>query len=456
MSLQVSINDRRVMRLSVRVPWSGAWCAEADFDEAVPDSSLVGRARINVGPATLLGSFDPLSTGTYLQRSSCTITAGAGGWASEVTRRDYHDDGLGIKARTVIEDLAREVGETAGTIAPGKDRLGADFVRRASPASEVLALACGGAPWWVDYDGVTQVGPRTAVEVSGAYEILDVDPRFKTVEIACEDPSAIGIGAVLRGRLNAPITVRELTIEVTPAGTRLFAWGSEGNLVGYLGRSRLIRDLQAVARAAIPELPYLHTYRYRVVKQNSGDNRWHLQAVSSARRLPDISPASVHPGVSGLVAELAQGSQVLVQFVEGDPGMPVITHFAAADDSGFIPVSLALCAGATGAYPTEHATSIEATLNVVQNLGTALAAGLVALGTPTAPTATIAALAPILATLSTNPTAQAAMMAALITAADGASLDPVTYAALLASLLGKSTNPSGTQPGLGWPNVRGA
>lgn len=341
-TLLASVNDRRVTRLSVRVPWCGTWTAEVDFDESIPSDKLAGQARVQIGPLTLLGTFDPLLTGTYLAQSKAFVVGGAAGWDRKVTRKAYHDDGLGIRARTVIEDLAREVGERLGAVAPSRERLGADWIRRHGEASAALALVAGSAPWWVDYDGITRVGPRPAVEVSGQYEILDVDPRYRTVEIATDDPSRIGIGSILRGRLTKPMTVRELVIDVADGRVRLLAWGADGGLDTYVERSRLLRDLQAVARAAMPELPYSRIYRYRVVKANPGDHRWELQAVAKAQGLPDLSPASVHPGIAGAVAKLAPGSVVLVQFVEADPSMPVITHFPARDGAGWLPVELEL------------------------------------------------------------------------------------------------------------------
>jgi hypothetical protein len=337
-----SVNGLRVERLRLHVPFCGAWTVEVEFEEAIADSNLVGQARVQIGSRTLSGTFDPDLTGSYLHISRALVRAGAGAWSSTVGRREYHDDGLGVKASTVVEDLAREVGETVGSLSPARDRLGQKFERREGPASAALTLAVGAVPWWVDYEGVTNVGARAAVEASAAYEILDVDPRFKTVEIAAEDPAAIGIGTVLRGRLSKPLTVRELAIEIGKDNVRLLAWGTEGSLATYQSRSRLLRDIQAMARAAIPELPYLKAYRYRVSVANAGDHRWKLQAVAGSNRLPDISPAAVHPGVAGLVAKLALGAEVLVEFVEADPSRPVITHFQHADGAGFLPLELAL------------------------------------------------------------------------------------------------------------------
>jgi hypothetical protein len=82
-------------------------------------------------------------------------------------------------------------------------------------------------------------------------------------------------------------------------------------------------------------------YRYRVVRMAS-DGRVELQAVRRIVGLPDLLPISQWPGVAGTHAELAPGTVVLVEFVEGDRGMPVITHFVGKDGSDFTPVSLVL------------------------------------------------------------------------------------------------------------------
>ena len=106
--------------------------------------------------------------------------------------------------------------------------------------------------------------------------------------------------------------------------------------------SRLLDDLRAVVLACIPTSPFWVPRRFRVLKMNTGDHRVELQAVTKALGLPDVLPVSVSPGMAGLEAKLTPGTIVVVQFVDGDPSLPIITHFASADDSGFLPVELFL------------------------------------------------------------------------------------------------------------------
>lgn len=104
--------------------------------------------------------------------------------------------------------------------------------------------------------------------------------------------------------------------------------------------SRLWQDLERAVRAVLPELPFLGVYRYRVVKKNSGDERWHLQAVESSRGLPDMLPISVRPGVAGAIADHALGAIVLVGFADGDRARPFIAHAAAYEDGNWTPTAL--------------------------------------------------------------------------------------------------------------------
>ena len=106
--------------------------------------------------------------------------------------------------------------------------------------------------------------------------------------------------------------------------------------------SRLLDDLRAVVLACIPTSPFWVPRRFRVLKMHTGDHRVELQAVTKALGLPDVLPVSVSPGMAGLEAKLTPGAIVVVQWVDGDPSLPLITHFAAADDTGFLPVELAL------------------------------------------------------------------------------------------------------------------
>jgi len=100
--------------------------------------------------------------------------------------------------------------------------------------------------------------------------------------------------------------------------------------------TRFIASIQKIVRETFPNYQFLAKYRYRVVKM-SGD-RVDLQAVSKDAGLPDTLPVSIWPGVAGASANLTPGAIVLVEFIEGDCTMPIVTHFEAEGGAGFRPV----------------------------------------------------------------------------------------------------------------------
>lgn len=101
--------------------------------------------------------------------------------------------------------------------------------------------------------------------------------------------------------------------------------------------SRLLDDLRAVVLACLPTSPFWVPRRFRVIEMAS-DNRVKLQAVVKALGLPNVLPVSMSPGMAGVWAKLTPGVLVIVQFVDGDPSMPLITHFEGPDGAGFLPV----------------------------------------------------------------------------------------------------------------------
>ena len=103
--------------------------------------------------------------------------------------------------------------------------------------------------------------------------------------------------------------------------------------------SKISRALLAIIEQAIAPFRYHALVRYRVVLKVV--DRYHLQAVRKGQ-WPDITHVSVMPGAAGYDASLTLGSIVLVSFVEGDPTLPVVTHFTGPGQEGFIPISVAI------------------------------------------------------------------------------------------------------------------
>jgi hypothetical protein len=330
-----SVNGQRLTGFRLVVGNVGPWFAECDLEEA---PALTGRVTITLGKQQLVGTVVAQQDGSFGLQQKCRIVGGANGWGRSLAPKNYHND-AGVKAQLIAADAAREVGETLGQFVPAVERVGNDYVRRAALASSVLEQACGaGVAWWIDYAGVTHAGPRPSSPAAMAdYEVLAFDPRTRVVTLAVDDPGAIVIGSVLSERLDAPQTVRDLELYLDGAALRVTAWcgGSEGQ------QGRLGALLTAIARRAT-DAPLHSKYRYRVVSM-AVDGRVNLQAVRKGAGLPDVQPIAMWPGVAGAHAELTPGAEVLVEFIEGDRTMPIVTHFAGKGGAGFVPVSLAFC-----------------------------------------------------------------------------------------------------------------
>lgn len=332
-------------RVVVHVPATGPWWADVDLVEQaeVPAWPLALR----LGALELIGTVDRRAAGTFGLQRRVRLVAGAGGWATLLVAKAWHND-AGVRSRMVAEDAARLAGETLAPpdAAFSAQRIGVDYVRQAGPASRVLEDVIGTAEWWVDYAGVTQVGARsTSPAATGAYELVDYNPRTRLATLAMDDLTAVGIGTVLTERFDEPVTVRELVIDVTPEEVRVHAWCGESrsSRMGAIFRS-------LVERATDGKLHGM--WRYRVVRMagGEGDNtRVELQAMSRAAGLPDVLPISCMPGVPGVSARLTPGTEVAVQFLEGKRTQPVVTHYVGKGGPGFVPASLWLASADGGA-----------------------------------------------------------------------------------------------------------
>lgn len=329
-----TVNGFAAARVLVTVPNKGPWYA--DCDVAI-EAALAGACVIKVSPTLELhGWVVREQSGTFAQTNMVRIVAGAAGWGRSLVARGYHND-AGVKAQTVAADAARECGETLGSFTPSAERLGPDYVRNVERASTALEAAAGDAAWWVDYAGVTHVGARAAHTLaSEAYHVIGYNARERLVLLGADDPGLVTIGATLTEHLDEPGVIREVQLLADSKGLQLMAWlGGDEN-----SPARLAGIMQAIiTRVGARRLHGL--YRYRVVKM-FGDGRADLQSVRKASGMPDLSKVSLWPGVPGISTELTEAAEVLVQFIDGDRGHPIVTHFAGVQDEGFVPVGITI------------------------------------------------------------------------------------------------------------------
>jgi hypothetical protein len=246
----------------------------------------------------------------------------------------------GVLARDVVADVAREVGETLGGFVPAAEQLGDHYLRSAGSATTVIEDAIGGAAWWVDAAGVTQVGARVpSTPAAGSWELLAYDPRSRVATLSVDDPTAIVVGSMLaEDRLPEELTVRSLELRVREREFRVLAWcGGTAT-----SRSRVAGLLEAIALQASARRIW-GRWRYRV--QTLVGDRVNLQAVNLAAGIPDTIAVAMSPGVSGAHAKLALSAVVEVEFLEGDRALPRIVGFPGKGEVGHEPEELSLLGG---------------------------------------------------------------------------------------------------------------
>ncbi len=218
----LSVSGHRATSASLVAASFGVWFADVEFDELV---TVTGATVATLGQLELHGTVDPLFSGSFGLKSRMRLVGGALGWRNIVAAKHFHND-AGVKASTVLQDAARLAGETLDLPAALDSRVGVDFVRPRGPASTSIERLFG-RRWYVGFDGVTRVGARADLEVTSAYDLLDYDPRQKIVTLAIDDVRGLGVGSILRARLDRPIRVQSLEIDVQKGELRVRAWGEE-------------------------------------------------------------------------------------------------------------------------------------------------------------------------------------------------------------------------------------
>jgi hypothetical protein len=326
----ISVGGVAAISVILHVPSIGPWWADCTLASA---DDVSGRTTIAIGDSlSLSGTVVDAHAGVFAEQRILRVVAGANGWSTMLPALGYHNDGAGVSARRVANDAATAVGETLGTFVPSSQTLQIDYVRTTGPAARTLEDAIGSASWWVDFDGNTNVGTRsTATADPTTYELLEYDPLNRVAVLAMDDLSSISIGMTLPAdeRMTVSQTVREIRYEIAGNDARVFVMCGESD-----SRGRIVRALRSIVRRSVDDRYYAPA-RYRVIRTN-GD-RLELQAISPD--VPDIGPISMSPGLAGAHSTLTPGTIVLVSFVEGLRTMPIVTHFAGKDGSGFVPVS---------------------------------------------------------------------------------------------------------------------
>lgn len=333
MKYHVSCNGAPVERMTLRIPNVGPWWCVLDMcDEA---DRAQGAAEIRVGDVVLLGTVDPLASGKFAGTRKMRVVAGAGAWGTLLDRKAYHSDS-GVQRSQVAQDAAREAGEALGVFSPVA-RLQSHYVRPSGAAAQSLEYAAGGTPWWLDFAGVTHVTERPAVPTDAV--VLTYNTRERFAELSVDSIDEVAIGSQLSDRLDPAITVRDIEVTITPEALRMRVWHGEADTA----RAPLARMIETVARKAQGDRLFgCYTYQVTAMQGDRVSLRARLQS------MPDLPYVKLWPGVAGVLQQLTDGAEVLVQFRDGDRSAPVVTHYAPSDGSGFVPVSIDIAGNGSG------------------------------------------------------------------------------------------------------------
>lgn len=328
----------------VYVPNQGVPFADCQLTQGPTPSGLV---VLQLGDLALSCTVDPEHSGAFGEQQRARVLCGAGAWGSLLAPRGYSND-AGVKASLVASDAARECGETLDASSL-QVRLGAAYAREAGPAWRTLEDALRGAPWRVDFDGVTRLGARPAGSLAQSALLLSWDAQSLTAEFAVDSLLDVPIGAVIPAdaRLATPQTVSSLEFHIRADSVRVRA------RCGALQNSALADTLRALVERLGSQRLW-GCYPYRVARMN-GD-RADLQAESKQLGIPDLITIPMWPGVSGTHATLADGALVVVQFLNGDRARPVITNFVGRGGPGDLPSELEI-GGPNGALAARQGDS---------------------------------------------------------------------------------------------------
>lgn len=200
----IALNGVRCKSMHIMVPKVGPWCVDVELDgaEAAPSGAVV----VQVGNVELQGTIAPEATGQFLIKTEARVIAGGGGWRKRVPQRGYHND-AGISVASVLSSTASACGEVMGTNSTAR-LLQVDWTRIEGAAWQTLNLL---APeWYVDFDGLTHVGPRPGGAPAATAVLKDFNARTGHASFDVIEITDLQVGMTVTDRLGTPRVVRAL------------------------------------------------------------------------------------------------------------------------------------------------------------------------------------------------------------------------------------------------------
>lgn len=337
----LTVNGVAVLRGDVLLPRVGQWSADLVLDtETAPSSSVTIESPAGL---RLVGSVERVST--VEGRVEVRIQAGAGNLARQLAPVAYRPVG-GVRVRTILEDWARESGET---LSQSIDRdviesfIPAWVRERGSAARAIRSLALAlGCSWRFDPDGALLLTREAwpTVDPDGV-QILRDDPINDAIELAVDVPLAELVpGVTWQGR-------RVSSVEAFIVGNGL-------HRVRLLFENELVttaRDRSAIKynlqpRDELDPIPYHGVYLARVVTQSADlstvDVELEPDVDPARRRMPGLVRVPLYGGVPAMVLDVNPAEPTrrtffcIVAFLNGDRAKPCIVGWLGSPDGNSV------------------------------------------------------------------------------------------------------------------------
>lgn len=328
--MTATLNGRLCSSVRVTLPRYGVWSAWATLATADAVETTPGGAMLVVAGIELVGTVKRQGERTGLR--SVELEGGFGGWGRPVAATGKGGGlywGNLVDLKSIADSIALKAGERVEVATGVNRKLGETVAARlgAVDAGALLSQACASpagaavVPWWVDTDGTTRLGARTGAAVTA--KAVDVDDLARAYSYAEDNALPLLPGATIDG---SPIV--ELRIEASGEEVRAVATVAVGAEEPHTV-SALFRRL--ILRVVGPHVSSRTLYRY-VVRRRYDDGRLLATPVRSLLA-PTLDGLRVWPGIAGGRCKPKEGSELLVQFADGDPvaSAACVVGFSPAD-----------------------------------------------------------------------------------------------------------------------------
>lgn len=313
-----TLNDHAISRASIVLPRWGIWWADV---QVITSDVLSGTVDLAVNGLTLKGTI--ASGAPYRDVGWYRIVGGANGWGTVIPASAWNN-AAGVKLSTPLENAARLCGETMATIPP-TTKIGPAWPRVDAEASYSLDLLVPES-WYVDEQGVTQLGARAPSTFSLPYTLLRSAPDLQLVTVSADDISTLIPGATLEG-----LEASSIRHELTPDGIRSHVWGLAPD-----GGDRLSDAFDGLVRGATRHTDGYRRCEYKVARA-ADDGYLDLRPARPSLGYPDLANVPMRSGIPGGGGSPAIGSTVLVGFVDGDLTRPFALDYEGEAGASWLP-----------------------------------------------------------------------------------------------------------------------